>query len=271
MKRFATLFLSAVLGLTVLSGCVTNNTFTETEKTDWAYIEDRKQLVVGLDDTFAPMGFRDSDNELVGFDIDLANAVGEELDIAIKFQPIEWSAKELELESKRIDCIWNGMSVTPAREESMSLSKKYLNNKLVVMLKEGVSLSSKAELSGLKLGIQEGSSAMEAVESDPDYANFKEAIQTYKTYDEVIMDIQAGRLDGMVVDEVLGEYKNNKLDKKLQVADIDFGDDFYAIGFRKGDVKLTAKLNEAIESLIKDGKAEEISQKWFGKNIVIFE
>ncbi len=267
MKKIAAV-LSVLLCLSLFAGCSAKGA---KEKTDWDYIAANKQLIVGLDDTFAPMGFRDTSGELVGFDIDLANAVGEKLGVEIKLQPIDWSAKELELEAKRIDCIWNGMSATPAREESMSLTKKYLNNRIVIMLKQDVSIESKADLANLKLGIQEGSSSLEVVEADADYETFKGAIQSYKTYDEVIMDIQAGRLDGMIVDEVLGEYKNNKLNDKLVVAEVNFGDDYYAIGCRKADKELTEKINSAIKELIDKGTAAEISTKWFGKDIVIFK
>ncbi len=244
---------------------------TEAEQKDWDYIMAKKQLIVGLDDTFAPMGFRDEKGELVGFDIDLATEVGKKLGVEIKFQPIEWSAKEMELEAKRIDCIWNGMSATPAREQSMSLTKKYLNNKIVVMVKAGVNVSSKDDLAGLKLGIQEGSAALEAVEADADYEKLKDGIATYKTYDEAILDVRSGRLDGIVVDQVLGEYKNNQMTDKLTQLTVDFGDDFYAIGCRKTDTELTNQINTAIKTLIDEGKAKEISMKWFGTDIVIFE
>ena len=102
----------------------------------WAYIEDKGELVIGLDDTFAPMGFRDENNELVGFDIDLANAVGEQLGVAVKFQPIEWDAKEMELSSKNIDCIWNGLTITEERAAAMSIwSPKAVPNSSLKVLK----------------------------------------------------------------------------------------------------------------------------------------
>ena len=94
---------------------------------------DSSKIVVGLDDTFAPMGFRDEDGNLVGFDIDLGKAVGEELGLEVEFKPIDWNAKEMELDSGFIDCVWNGMSITPEREKAMALSDKYLNNKIVLM------------------------------------------------------------------------------------------------------------------------------------------
>ena len=242
------------------------------ELTGWAYVENNGVLKVGLDDTFAPMGFRNEANELVGFDIDLANAVGEELGVEIEFVPIEWDSKELELESKNIDCIWNGMSVTPDRIENMALTDKYLNNKIVIMsLDKNVKVESAADLADYNIGTQVDSSALETMMANDDWELFAENVLEYKTYDEAIMDMKAGRVDCIVIDQVLGEYKNTKMDGVMSVCDFDFGDDFYAIGCRKGETDLADKLNEAIQAVIDSGKGEEISVKWFGTNIVMLE
>jgi len=228
-----------------------------------------KKFIVGLDDTFAPMGFRDEAGELVGFDIDLATAVCEHLGWEVVFQPIDWDSKELELNSGKIDCIWNGMSITPERQESMSLSRAYLNNRLIIMCNDGIVVNSKSDLAELRIGTQVKSSALETMQSDPIWIEIASNVTAYPSYDDVIMDMQAGRIDVMVVDEVLGEYKNSKLDKKFTVASVDFGDDLYAIGFRKEDTELTKTIEEAIDALIANGTAAEISNKWFGKDIVI--
>ena len=154
----------------------------------------------------------------------------------------------------------------------MALTDKYLNNRIVIMAKDAsVSITTAADLANYNIGTQEGSAALEMMEANADYDLFKDKITQYPTYDEVIMDMQAGRIDCMVVDEVLGEYKNSQLEEKMAVAEFNFGDDFYAIGCRKEDTDVAAKLTEAISALIEDGTAAEISDKWFGKNIVILE
>ena len=202
----------------------------------------------------------------------MANAVAEQLGITVEFLPIDWNGKELALSSKRVDCLWNGMSATEERQESMALTDKYLNNRIVIMTKDAsINITSAADLANYNIGTQEGSAALEMMEANPDYDLFKDKITQYPTYDEVIMDMQAGRIDCMVVDEVLGEYKNSQLEEKMAVAEFNFGDDFYAIGCRKEDTDVAAKLTEAISALIDDGTAAEISEKWFGKNIVILE
>lgn len=237
--------------------------------TSLADIQEKGSLIIGLDDTFAPMGFRDENNELVGFDIDLARAVCEVLGVEAEFQPIDWDSKEMALAAGTIDCVWNGMSITPEREEGMALSQAYLNNKIIVMTAPGVTVESKEDLANYNIGIQTGSAALEAVQSDEVYASIQGNLTEYPTYDEVILDVQAGRLDCMIIDEVYGNYKNAQLDNIFGIADFDFGDDLYAIGFRKADTELRDAVNEAINALIEDGTAAQISTDWFGADIVV--
>ncbi len=277
MKKIITIILSAVLmlGAFAMVGCGDSKQAEDKNNSDltgWAYIEDKGEMIIGLDDTFAPMGFRDEEGNLVGFDIDLANAVGEELGVKMTFKPIDWDAKEMELKSKRIDCIWNGMSVTDDRMEKMALTDKYINNKIIIMAKDSTVKVKKAEdLAQYNVGTQADSSALEVLKTNEAYDTYADKISDYKTYDEAIMDMQAGRIDCIAVDQVLGEYKNSKLEKKMIVCDYDFGDDFYAIGCRAEDKDVAAKLTEALGAVIESGKAEEISNKWFGRNIVILE
>lgn len=264
------MMLTLVLGMFALTGC--GNSEDADAVSGWQYVQDNGVLKVGLDDTFAPMGFRDENNELVGFDIDLAKAVGEQLGVEVEFVPIEWDSKELELQSKNIDCIWNGMSVTPERIENMALTDQYLNNKIIIMtLSDDVKIESAADLANYNIATQVDSASLQAMKANEEWDSFADKVLEYKTYDEAIMAMKGGRADCMVVDQVLGEYKNNKMDNVMKVCAFDFGDDFYAIGCRKADTDLAAKLNEAIGTLIENGEAKTISEKWFGKNIVILE
>lgn len=230
-------------------------------------------LVVGLDDTFAPMGFRDANNELVGFDIDLANEVGKELGMEIEFKPISWDAKDMELSSGNIDCIWNGMSVTPERIEAFALSNKYLANNIILMAGKDadVKIESAADLANYNIATQADSAALEMLKANEEYDNFADKVKEYPDYDKAILDLKAGRVDVIAIDQVLGEYKNNNLGGELVACDYAIGEDAYAIGFRAENGELRDLVNDTIKTLIDNGKAEEISKKWFGKNIVIFE
>ncbi len=270
MKKTLAILLAALLAAASFTAC---GAAAQSQSKEYATtVEDIKskgELIIGLDDTFAPMGFRQEDGTLVGFDIDLANAVAEILGVKATFQPIDWNAKEMELSTGNIDCIWNGLSATPERKEAMSLSNPYLDNRIIVMSREGVTVASKDDLANLNIGIQGSSAALEAVKNDPIYDTIKDKIVEYPTYDEVILDLNTGRLDCMVIDEVFGNYKNTKIGNTLATAPFDFGNDLYVIGFRKGDTQLTNAVNDAIAQLVANGKAAEISKKWFGVDIVL--
>ena len=261
----AAVAITMTLGLTACGGGSSD------ELTDLAYVEDKGTLVIGLDDTFAPMGFRDEDNELVGLDIDLAKAVGEQMGLKVEFQPIDWKAKEAELEAKNIDCVWNGMSATEDRQKSMSLSNKYLENRILLMsYDDSVNVTSVEQLKDMKIGTQADSAALEAIQKNEAYDTFKDNISEYDTYDAALLDLKAGRVDVVAIDEVYAIY-NNQNKERLYESDFNFGADYYAVGFRKEDTELTAAFNDALQSVIEEGEAAEISDKWFGKDLIVFE
>lgn len=230
-------------------------------------------IVVGLDDTFAPMGFRDESGNLVGFDIDLAEAVAEELGVKVEFKPIDWKAKEAELKAGTVDCLWNGMSVTPDRIEGMALTYKYLNNKIVLMslASSDLDVTSADQLKDLKIGTQAGSAALEMLQANEAYESFKDNISEYDKYDTAIMDLKAGRVDVIAVDQVLGEYTNNNLGGEMKECTYSLGDDFYTIGCAADNTDLRDKINDALKKLIDNGTAAEISEEWFGKDIMVYE
>ena len=179
------------------------------------YILDKGELVLGLDDSFPPMGYSDSKTgEIVGFDIDLAEEVCKRLGVKLVKQPISWDAKEIELSSKNIDVIWNGMSVTDERIENMFLSKPYVANAQVIIVAEDSPIKTKADLKGKKVGLQKGSSALDAVTADEETYNAIMDGGEIVQFDENLtayLDLKAGRVDAFVVDKVVGEYiiKNN--------------------------------------------------------------
>lgn len=266
------LLLALLASLALMAGCGNNDVQDGDADADGQDAA-KETLVVGLDDAFAPMGFRDEQGNLVGFDIDLATAVADELGMQVEFKPIDWNAKEMELKAGTIDCVWNGMSITPERQENMALTNKYLNNKIVLMAlaDSDIDVTSAKELADLKIGTQVDSSALQMLMANEAYESFKDNISEYETYDTAIMDLKAGRVDVIAVDQVLGEYTNNNLGGEMKECTYSLGDDYYVIGFEKSNTDLRDKVNDAIKALIDNGKAAEISSKWFGKDIVVFE
>ena len=233
-------------------------------------VMDKDEIIVGLDDAFAPMGFKNESGEIVGFDVDLAKEVGQRLDKEVIFQPIDWSMKESELNSGNIDFIWNGYTITEERKEKVDFSEAYLNNKQLIVTLEATATTSKSESAGKKVGAQSESSAIEAMEKDMElYESFNggEAI-TFEDNNQALMDLEAGRIDAVVADEILVKYYIKlKGEDKFKVLTEDFGSEEYGVGIRKGDIETVEAVNNAFEEMKKDGKMAEISQKWFGEDI----
>ena len=229
----------------------------------------KKKLIVGLDDKFPPMGFRDESGALVGFDIDMAKAAGEKMGMEMEFQPINWSSKELELSSKKVDLLWNGYTITEERKKLVHFSDPYLLNRQVIMVDAASGVSSKADLNGHSVGVQKDSSAVDAINSDPATAStFKEMVE----YEDNIMafqDLAIGRTAAVVVDEIVAKYYLAKNDTNFVLLEEDFGDEEYGVGVRLEDNDLYDKLQKALNEMKEDGTAAEISSKWFGEDIVV--
>lgn len=169
------------------------------------YIMNNGKLVLGLDESFPPMGFRDAAGEIVGFDIDLAKEVCTRLGVELVLQPIEWDAKELELSSKSIDCIWNGMSITEERTAAMNISKPYIANRQVITVAADSGIADKAGLAGKIVATQSGSAALDAINAATDIVSTFE-VKEYASFDDAYLDLKAGTVNALVIDEVYIRY-----------------------------------------------------------------
>ncbi|HHV18721.1 MAG TPA: amino acid ABC transporter substrate-binding protein [Thermoanaerobacterales bacterium] len=231
-------------------------------------IKEKGQVVMGLDDTFAPMGFRDEKNEIVGFDVDLANEVFKRNDLELILQPIDWTMKEAELNAGNIDMIWNAYTITDERKEKVAFTKPYLDNSQVIITLAGSDIKSKKDLAGKKVAAQTGSSAVDAMNTEPELVKDFDGGEPvlFDTNHEAFMDLEAKRVDAVVADEVLARYYiKQKGAEKYVILDEDFGDEEYGIGFRKQDKKLLEMVEKTLDDMRQDGTYDSIHQKWFGE------
>ena len=273
MKKLLSVLLAMSLGFAVVGcGSTANNNNSSSEATTETGANNTtsgEKIIIGLDDQFPPMGFRDENNEIVGFDIDLAKATGEKMGVDVEFQPIDWDSKELELNSGKIDLIWNGFSITDERKETMDFTEPYLDNKMIIIVNEGSDIKTKADLAGKNVGIQDGSSAVDAVEKDDIHNDFS-SMPTYDTNILALSDLEVGRIDAVVADQVVVKYYlSQNPDKKFVILDDDFGSEVYGVAAKKGNTELINKLQTAFDELSEDGTSAEISKKWFGEDIVV--
>ena len=226
-----------------------------------------KKVVVGLDDNFPPMGFRDANNQIVGFDIDMAKEASKRLGLEVEFKPIDWSAKEAELNGKRVDVLWNGLTITEERKKNISFTAPYMANHQIIIVGNASPVKAKADLAGKVVGAQDGSSATDAIAKDPVAAQIKE-VKKFGDNVTALMDLAAGRLDAIVVDEVVGRYLISKRAGEYRVMEENFGTEDYGVGVRKDDTELLGKLDKTLDSMKQDGTAARIATQWFGANII---
>lgn len=254
-KQGLGILLLMVLAVAMLSGCSSSGN------------KDGK-LVIGIDDKFAPMGFRDDKNEIVGFDIDYARAAAKQMGKEVTFQPIDWSAKESELNSGRIDMIWNGYTITDERKEKVLFTKPYLENSQVVVVLAGSTLTKLQDLAGKEVGLQSLSSAADALEANPVKASLK-GVSEYTDNVLALTDLKSGRVDGVVIDEVVARYYIAKEPDTYKLMEESLAPEQYGIGIKKGNEALLNELQKALDELSSNGTAADISTKWFGENKVL--
>jgi polar amino acid transport system substrate-binding protein len=213
---------------------------------------------------FEPMNYIGEDGKLTGFETDFATAVCKELGVEPKFQEIEWDSKEIELNAKTIDCIWNGLTITAEREANMSITLPYMSNKQVMVVKaeNADKYKTAADVKGAKV-VAEAGSAGEEVAKGEDF--FKEA--TYTPADsqaKCLLEVKSGTSDIAIIDYVMtigtlragSDYSDLKM-----VEGQDFSPEVYGIAFRKGS-DASQKVSDTIVKLYNDGKLQEIAKKY---------
>ncbi|WP_127848877.1 amino acid ABC transporter substrate-binding protein [Lacticaseibacillus hulanensis] len=267
MRRFTKMLMAlalSVIAVTSLAACARTTT-----KDSWPRIKQDKKVVVGLDDSFVPMGFRAKSGAVVGYDIDLARAVFKEYGVKVSFQPIDWSMKETELRNQTIDLIWNGYSVTPDREKVVRFSQPYLKNHQILVTKSKDNIKSFADMKGKTVGAQTGSSGAADIDAQP--AKLKNLVKgkepvLYDTFNDAFIDLNANRIQGIVIDEVYGRYyvAHQKNPGAYRITDGNFPAESFAIGMRKSDKVLASKINAALDDLKANGELAKIQKKWFG-------
>ena len=248
MKKYIALLLALLVVLSCFAGCSLKE----------------KTIVVGYTN-YAPMNYKDENGKLVGFDTELAEAVFTKLGYKVLFQEIDWKAKYTDLNSGAIDCVWNGFTANCAddedgiqRAEKVDFSYNYMENRQVIVVKKGSGIAAAADLNG-KQGAAESGSAGES------YGNSFEgaAIKGFDVQTKCIFEVNSGTADFAVVDAQLAKSYVGKGDyQDLEIVDSLSSDvEFYAIGFKKGSA-LTAKVNEQLEALAKDGTIMALAEKY---------
>ncbi len=259
MKKLVSILLMAAMAGSMLVGCGTKG-----NATDWEYIKNKNEMVVGIT-LYEPMNYYDENGKLIGFDTEFAEAVSDIVGVPIKFQEIEWDQKEVELKSKKIDCIWNGLTVTEDRKANMAFSKSYVVNEQVVVINKANQdkFTSLEDMDGINVCAESGSAGESAIEADPHLSTGN--YLGCSAQKDALLEVKAGTCDAAVLDSTLAKAVINE--------DTDYSDllilygaslqsEEYAIGFRLEDTETVAKINAAIDELVANGKLAELGEKY---------
>ena len=278
-KRFVSAALAAVMALS-MTACGSSNSAAETTAADTEAAESQAEettaeeakttdggtLIVGFDQDFPPMGFMGDDGEYTGFDLELAQEAAKRLGLEYKPQPIAWDAKDMELESGNIDCIWNGFTMT-GREDGYTWSEPYMENSQVFVVAGDSGIKSQADLAGKVVECQVDSSAEAALKEVPDLTATFAQLLTTADYNTAFMDLEQGAVDAIAMDVVVAGYQISQRNADFVILEDSLAAEEYAIGFKKGNTELKDKVQGALEEMAADGTLKTISEKWFGKDI----
>ena len=270
MKRFLSMFVAGAMALSLAacggaaststaasaSGSAAGSAASASADSDLAYIQGKGKMVIGYT-VYAPMNYTDDEGNFTGFDTELATAVCEKLGVEPEFVEINWDTKETELAAKSIDCIWNGLTLTPEREANMACTAPYVKNAQVVVMKKDAGYTGTADLVGKTLVAEAGSAGEETITGDENLSQGELVTKTVQT--DCLMEVAAGTADAAVLDLTLAsamigegtDYEGLEIVDELNVEE-------YGVAFRKGS-DVAAAVNDIFAKLTADGTMQALA------------
>ena len=241
----------------------------ESEKSagsDTAAASEGDTFIVGFDQDFPPMGFVGDEGEYTGFDLELAKEVAARLGKEFVPQPIAWDAKDMELESGTIDCIWNGFTMN-GREDAYTWSEPYMDNSQVFVVSKDSGISTLADLAGKTVEVQIDSSAEAALKDNQELAETFGLLQTVPDYNTAFMDLEMGSVDAIAMDVIVAGYQIEQRDADFVILEETLASEEYGIGFKLGNEALRDQVQATLEEMAADGTMKKISEEWFGRDV----
>ena len=224
---------------------------------------DKEKFIVGFDAAFPPYGYQDENGEYVGFDLDLAAEVCKRNDWELVKQPIDWNAKDMELNSGTISCIWNGFTMN-GREDEYAWTDPYVDNSQVFVVKADSGIATFADLAGKSVAVQTDSSAEAALKEDDNKElkdSFKELV-VVSDYNTAFMNLDSNAVEAIAMDIGVAKYQMESRDGEYKILDDVLSAEQYAVGFAKNNPELRDKVQKTLDEMRKDGKFAEIAEKW---------
>lgn len=260
LKVMAAAVCALALAACMLAGCSSNNASND-KKDAAATSSDKTALIVGFDQSYPPYGFVGNDGNFTGFDLDLAAEVASRNGWDIQLEPIDWAAKDTLLNSGAITCIWNGFTME-GREDDYTFSEPYMLNEQVIVVKKDSGITSLSDLAGKTVVTQADSAALDVLEGDKkDVADTFKSLRTLPDYNNAFMQLESGMVDAVACDLSIAQYQIAAKPDAYQQLD-PLSSEHYAVGFKKGDDALAAKVTSTLKDMYNDGTVEKLIEKY---------
>ena len=253
MKKYLCLALAMLMMVALFAGCggqKSDNTFT-----------------VGFDAAFPPYGYMDENGDYVGFDLDLAAEVAKRNNWELNLKPIDWNAKDMELDSGAIDCIWNGFTIN-GREDNYTWSMPYVDNSQVIVVKKDSGITALDNLAGKIVVVQTESSAEAALTAEEDNdknlalaASFKK-LDRVPDYNTAFMKLESGAADAVAMDVGVANYQVKNRGDAFVILEETISEEQYGVGFKKGNTELRDKVEATLQEMVNDGTFAAIAEEW---------
>jgi polar amino acid transport system substrate-binding protein len=252
MKKLMSLFLSLTI-LFALSAC------NSKEDSDLSYVKSKGTLIIGYTN-YAPMNYYDENGNFTGFDTDLAILVCEKLGVKPEFVEINWDTKEVELNAKSIDCIWNGLTINDERKATMEITKPYVKNAQVVLMKEGADYNGTESLIGKSLVAEQGSAGETTILEDENLSQANYIPKTLQT--DCLIELKAGTVDAAVLDLTLANTMTGAGTSYEDIIIVDkLAEEDYGVAFRKGS-DICEEVNKIFDELLADGIMDQLAENY---------
>lgn len=252
-KRALAVVMAAAMAASMLTGVV--SVYADAES---------KTLTVGFDAEYPPYGYKDDNGEYVGFDLELAQAVCDNLGWELVKKPVNWDSKDMELNSGSIDCIWNGFTIN-GREDDYTWSDPYVNNEQVIVAAADSGIEKLEDLAGKNVVVQAASAAVDALNSDDNKdltASFASLTEN-PDYNTAFMNLDSGAADAIAVDIGVAKYQlAQRGEDKYVILDEKLRSEQYGIGFKKGNEELRDIVWDEVLKLYESGEVEELAEKY---------
>ena len=279
MKKIFAVIMASAIAVGLLAGCGSKEAEQASEEIQKAaevveenLEEGKGTFTVGFDQEFPPYGYVGDDGEFTGFDLDLAAEVANRLDLELVLTPIDWDAKDMELNSGAIDCIWSGFTIN-GREDLYTWSKPYTDNSQVFVVKKASGIEDFDDLAGSIVEVQTDSSAQQALDSE-EFAELKATFDDYilvPNYNQAFMDLESGAVDAVAMDIGVARFQIEGKEDTYRILEEPIVSELYGIGFLKGNEELRDKVQEAMDEIVADGTFAAISNKYFGYDVGLSE